>query len=65
MAALLFTVDKAWRDGWTARVPTSRECEWKGKKVKESLVPAEVKDYNWSSPHFQKKGQFMLIGSSK
>ena len=53
MAALLFVIDKAWREGLTAAAPTQRDCEWKGTNVKRFLEPKRVKDYEWKSPKFR------------
>ncbi|XP_054760455.2 uncharacterized protein LOC129266641 [Lytechinus pictus] len=55
VAALLFKVDFAWRNGLTNPSCTSRECTWSAFAGKQSVEPDRVSEMTWSKPKFSRQ----------
>lgn len=66
VAALLFKVEHAWKNGLTLEVsPTSKECQWNNYGAKRKVVePKRINDMSWKKPHYSKKGKSHQINSA-
>nr|XP_054759987.1 uncharacterized protein LOC129266168 [Lytechinus pictus] len=52
VAALLFKIDYAWRQGLTNPACTSRECEWSAFSGRTTVEPKRLCEMTWKSPKF-------------
>ena len=65
MAAVLFKVEFAWKNGLTNPACTAKECGWSAFGAKHRVEPQRIKEMNWHKPHFSKRGIKLFYVSSR
>jgi hypothetical protein len=56
VAAVLFKVDHAWKEGWTNKACTSKPCVWNHYGAKGEVLDIKpVGELDWRKPHYKKK----------